>query len=118
MDRRIYLIRAERATVRFFDGLEVDGEFRVSLSGASVLIGYAGNWLSRALSRSGTAMKALYGLGFSGQTQKVVLPDMKRGSESPSTISLSDLSTLILYAASKGNPPVIALSKSMVNIRT
>ena len=39
-------IRAERATVRFFDGLEVDGyrmpngEFRVGLTGASLVLGY------------------------------------------------------------------------------
>ena len=46
-------IRAERATVRFFDGLEVDGyrmpngEFRVGLTGASLVLGYGENWLSR-----------------------------------------------------------------------
>ena len=40
------IIKAERATVKFFDGLEVDGymmpdgEFRVSVTGASVLLGY------------------------------------------------------------------------------
>ena len=116
------LIKAERATVKFFDGLEIDsyrmpnGEFRVSMSGASVLIGYSPNWLSRTLSRSGTAMKSLQGLGFSGQTQKVVLPDMRLNSESPSTISIPDLSALILYAASNGKPQAIALNKAMVNM--
>jgi len=45
-------IRAERATVEFFDGLSVDGyrmpngEFRVGLAGASRTLGYEREWLA------------------------------------------------------------------------
>ena len=72
-------IRAERATVKFFDGLEVDGyrmpngEFRVGLQGASLVLGFAENWLRRLLNReTGTQIKTLRGLGFTEETQKVV----------------------------------------------
>jgi len=48
-------IRAERRLVPFFEGLEVegyrmpDGEYRVGIEGASQVLGYARNWLGRAL---------------------------------------------------------------------
>src|SRR4028119_2308010 len=64
-------IRAERATVRFFDGLEVDGyrmpsgEFRVGLEGTSRVLGFAPNWLYLTLSRNGgRTLKTLQGYGF------------------------------------------------------
>jgi hypothetical protein len=72
------VIKAERQTVRFFDGLEVDGyrlpdgEFRVGLTGASLVLGYAKNWLGRVLSRGGNAVKALRGYGFTEKVEKVV----------------------------------------------
>ena len=50
-------IRAERQRVVFFEGLEVDGhrmpdgEFRVGLEGASLVIGYGADWLSQVVRR-------------------------------------------------------------------
>ena len=64
------VIRAERQTVTFFDGLTVDGyrlpsgEFRVGITGASQTLGYGRNWLGRVLERGGNTVKALQGLGF------------------------------------------------------
>ncbi|MCU0570084.1 MAG: hypothetical protein MUF49_26360 [Oculatellaceae cyanobacterium Prado106] len=63
-------IRAERATVTFFDGLQVDGyrmpdgEFRVGITGVSEVLGYGRNWLGRVLERGGNTLKTLRGLGF------------------------------------------------------
>lgn len=72
------ILKAERQTVRFFDGLEVDdyrmsnGEFRVGLTGASTVLGYAKNGLGRVLSRGGNTVKVLRGYGFTEKTEKVV----------------------------------------------
>jgi hypothetical protein len=48
-------IKAERQTVVFFDGLQVDGyrmpngEFRVGITGASQVLGYSREWLGRVI---------------------------------------------------------------------
>ena len=48
-------IRVERATVKFFDGLEIDGyrmpngEFRIGLAGASRILGFSDRWLTDTL---------------------------------------------------------------------
>lgn len=60
------------ATVRFCDGLSVDGyelpdgSYFVSISSASEVLGYSKNWLSRSLSSKGATLEALQGCGFSG----------------------------------------------------
>ena len=62
-------IRAERATVVFFEGLEVDGyrmpngEFRVGLEGVSVVVGYKKDWLPQAFRRGDRTLKALPVMG-------------------------------------------------------
>ena len=111
-------IRAERATVRFFDGLEVDGyrmpngEFRVGLTGASLVLGYSENWLSRLLDRkSGTSIKALQGLGFSEKTQKVV-SESNKGFRKAETVSLRDFNRLIVYTVSRHKKAALALQLS------
>jgi hypothetical protein len=65
-------IRAERATVVFFDGLTVDGyrmpneEFRIGLSGASRVLGYSDRWLRDAIANeTPRTAKALLCIGFS-----------------------------------------------------
>ena len=117
------ITQAERATVRFFDGLTVDGyqmpdgEFRVGLEGVSSLIGYAPNWLSRLTKRQGKTLKALQGLGFTAYQLEVIIG---RGSISGAsrvrTISLDDFNLVILYAASKGKKPALALQLSLTNL--
>lgn len=94
------VFRVESQTVRFFDGLEVDGyrlpdgEFRVGLTGASRMLGYGENWLRRVLDRGGTALKALRGLGFTEQIEEVVR-ESERGARVVRTIGLRDFNRLI-----------------------
>ena len=115
-------IRAERETVTFFDGLRVDGyrmpdgEFRVGLTGASIVLGYSENWLSRLLDReTGTSLKALRGLGFTEETQKVV-SETRRGNREAQTISLRDFNRLISYAVFDGKKAALALQLALTEL--
>jgi hypothetical protein len=115
-------IRGERETVTFFDGLQVDGyrmpngEFRVGLTGASVVLGYSENWLSRLLDReTGTSLKALRGLGFTEETQKVV-SETRRGDREAQTISLRDFNRLISYAVFDGKKAALALQLALTEL--
>lgn len=108
--------KAERATVQFFDGLSIDGymmpdgSFRVSMSGASVLLGFAPNWLSLTMSRGGaTKTKALRGLGFSEQIEEVAT----NSSKAAKTISLKDFQRILLYGVQSGKPQAIALQMAL-----
>lgn len=112
-------IRAERQTVRFFDGLEVDGyrmpngEFRVSLVGASTTIGFSKGWLSQVMNRvGGDALKELQGLGFS-QEKLEVCTQTKRGNFIESdTISLDDFNSCIIYGTQQKKKQSVALNKA------
>jgi hypothetical protein len=116
------ILRSERATVRFFDGLSIDGyrmpdgEFRVSLTGASVLLGFSKEWLGRILSKNGNPVKALQGMGFTGQIKKAATRSIRGGGDSAQTISIRDLNALILYAATKGKPQAIALQMALTDM--
>lgn len=115
-------IRAERQTVPFFEGLEVDGyrmpngEFRFGLEGASKVLGYDRNWLGRSLSRSGSTLKALCGLGFSEEIEKVVAQSKQGNDVEAGTISLEDFNRLIVYAISKGKQAALALQLSLTRV--
>lgn len=112
------IIRAESATVTFFDGLTVDGykmpngEFRVGLTGASEVLGYRKNWLGRVLERGGDTLKALQGLGFTEEIQKVVT----KSGRPPETISLRDFNRLISYATFDGKRPALALQLALTEV--
>jgi len=115
-------IRAERQTVQFFDGLSVDGyrmpngEFRVGITGASVVLGYSENWLSRLMNReTGTSIKSLRGLGFTEETQKVV-SETSRGDREAQTISLRDFNRLISYAVFDGKKAALALQLALTEV--
>jgi hypothetical protein len=111
-------IRAERATVTFFDGLQVDGyrmpdgEFRVGIAGASEILGYGANWLGRVLERGGNTLKALQGLGFTEETQKVVI----NSGRPPETISLRDFNRLIAYAVFDQKKAALALQLAFTEV--
>ena len=111
-------IRAERETVKFFDGLEVDGyrmpngEFRVGLTGASEVLGFERNWLGRVLERGGNTLKALQGIGFTEETQKVVT----KSGRPPETISLRDFNRLISYAVFDGKKAALALQLALTEL--
>ncbi|NES66040.1 MAG: hypothetical protein F6K24_12645 [Okeania sp. SIO2D1] len=116
-------IKAERATVKFFEGLTVDGyrmpngEFRVGLEGASIVIGYSKQWLSQVLNSRPRTLKALTGLGFTASQMKVqVGREGKRGISEAETICLRDFNRIILYAASKGKKAAIALQLSLTEV--
>jgi len=115
-------IRAERATVTFFDGLTVDGyrmpngEFRVGITGASLTLGYSDNWLQRVLKReTGRSIKALRGLGFTEELQKVV-GETDRGNREAETIGLRDFNRLISYAVFDGKKPALALQLALTEV--
>lgn len=114
-------IRAERETVVFFNGLEVDGyrmpngEFRVGIAGAGIVLGYDRNWLGRALDRGGNTLKALQGLGFTEETEKVVTGS-SRGDREAQTISLRDFNRLISYAVFDGKRAALALQLALTEI--
>lgn len=116
-------IRAERQTVRFFDGLEVDGyrmpngEFRVGLTGASFVVGYGKQWLSQVLSSRPKTLKVLQGLGFTGSQIEVrVGREEKSGASVALTLSLDDFNRLIVYATSKGKQAALALQLSLTKM--
>jgi hypothetical protein len=115
-------IRAERQTVTFFNGLTVDGyrmpngEFRVGITGASLVLGYSDNWLQRVLGReSGRSIKALRGLGFTEEIQKVV-GETERGDREAQTINLRDFNRLISYAVFDGKKAALALQLALTEV--
>lgn len=118
MDTEPQIIRAERQTVRFFDGLEVDGyrmpdgQFRVGLAGASQMLGYGREWFGRVLSRGGNTVKALRDMGFSDNFQKVAT----NSGRNPETIDLRDFNRLIAYAVSKGKKAALALQLALTEV--
>lgn len=116
-------IRAERETVTFIDGLIVDGyrmpngEFRVGLEGASLVVGYAENWLSRLTKKEGRTLKSLRGFGFTAyQLEVSVSREEVSGASIAKTISLDDFNLVILYAASKGKKAALALQLSLTKL--
>lgn len=116
------IIRAERQTVTFFDGLQVDGyrmpdgEFRVGITGASTVLGYSENWLQRVLNReSGRSIKSLRGLGFTEEIQKVV-SETSRGDREAQTIGLRDFNRLISYAVFDGKKAALALQLALTEV--
>ena len=116
-------IRAERATVKFFDGLEVDGyrmpngEFRVGLEGASRVLGFAENWLSRTLTRNqGRTLKSLQGYGFDAYTIPATVDRPQGGSTTVGTIDLDSFNICIVYGVQSGRKAALALQLSLTKM--
>lgn len=116
-------IKAERVTVKFFEGLEVegykmpDGEFRVGLSGASRVLGYSTRWLARVVSgESRRTAQALQGLGFTENVEKVVAQSNQGNPFEDRTISLSDFNSCIIYAVQNKKKAAIALSQAFTKL--
>ena len=116
-------IRAERATVEFFDGLTIDGyrmpngEFRVGLAGASRTLGYEREWLSDVVSmNSPRTVKALQGLGFTEKTKKVSAQSKQGNPYKDRTISLDDFNCCIIYAVQNKKKAAIALNKAFAKL--
>jgi len=107
-------IRAERATVAFFDGLTVDGyrmpngEFRVGITTASIVAGFAQNYLRRLLLDGGTRLQPLLDNGFSGKTVPQVRAT-RTGEREERTIDLKDFIRLLRYADKQDRPSAGAI---------
>lgn len=113
------IIKAERRTVKFCEGVEVDGymlpdgEFRVGKVGASVAIGYGKDWLGQL---GGKTLKGLQSSGFTGSEKIIKLDAIHGGGTTAKTISLPDFRKLIIFAASKGKPQAVALLDAVVDV--
>jgi hypothetical protein len=116
-------IRAERKTVRFFDGLEVDGyrmpngAFRVGLPGVSRTLGYDREWLPDAVDmKTPRTAKALQDLGFSENISKVTAQSIQGNPYEDRTISLDDFNCCIIYAVQQNKSAAIALNKAFTQL--
>lgn len=109
------VIRAERKTVPFFEGLEVDGyrmpngEFRVGITGASLVLGFSKEWLGRVLTRGGNTVKTLRSLGFTEKVESVATQSIRGGGSKAETISLRDFNRLIAYGVIAKKKAALAL---------
>ncbi|MGD1805831.1 hypothetical protein ACP6PL_10385 [Dapis sp. BLCC M126] len=114
-------VKAKRAIISFCPGIEVegfelpDGSYHVSITTASMAIGFAKNWLSRNISRSGNTFKALQLIGFTSLVSEVVTPS-DGGEQLSKLISIDDFSRMIIYAASKGKKEAIALNMALTKM--
>lgn len=115
--------RVERATVVFFDGLTVDGyrmpdgEFRIGLAGASRTLGYGRDWLGDVITEeSPRTAKALRGLGFSENCEKVTAQSKQGNEYEDTTINLDDFNCCIIYAVQRKKKAAIALQKSFTKL--
>lgn len=116
-------IRAERATVTFFEGLTVEGyrmpsgEYRVGIVDASLVVGYSRQWLSQVLSSRPKTLKSLQGMGFTGsQIEARVTREDRSGSSTTATLSIQDFVYVIAYASSQGRKGAIALQTALVTM--
>ncbi|WP_341731882.1 hypothetical protein [Microcoleus sp. EPA2] len=67
------------------------GEFRVGLTGASLVVGYGKQWLLQVLSSRPKTLKALQRIGFTGSQIEVrVGREEKLGASNALTLSLDD----------------------------
>jgi hypothetical protein len=114
-------IRAERATIEFCDGLSVDGyrmpngEFRVGITSASLIVGFAEDYLRKAFEPGSPRFKSLQGAGFSGQTE-ILTRVTKTGERQERTINLKDFQRFIRFADRKGNASAGALLDALVEM--
>ena len=116
-------IKAQRATVRFFDGLVVDGyrmpngSFRIGLAGASRILGYDRRWLFNAVTlKTPTTLSTLKNIGFSSYTEPVKAMSVKGGWFEDNTISLDDFQCCIIYAIQAKKKAAVALNRGFTKL--
>ena len=106
--------------MKLSDTLEIDGylmpneEFRAGIGGASVILGYAKNWFNRLRSDAPNKLKAFQDEGLTGYIQPVIIPRPSgaRGASRAQTISLKDLTILIMVEAQTENKRAIAIQSA------
>lgn len=68
------------------------------------------------MGRGGSTVKALQGLGFTEQVEKVVAQSIRGNDIEAGTISLEDFNRLIVYAVYKGKKAALALQLSLTRV--
>jgi len=120
------ITRAERSTVKFCDGVEVegyrlpDGEFRVGKLSTALALGYGKDWVTRTIngvaSGKGKDAETLAQWGFTGVASPVEVTGSARGTTISETISLKDFRQLIRLAAKRGKPQAEALLDALLDV--
>ena len=115
-----HVVYALHSEVNFGEGVTVDGyqmpdgEFRVGIVGASLVLGFAKNWLSRRLlQRERNSLEGLHNRGFDGYCISCQVQRKQGGSTNVRTIGLDDFNVLIEYAVEKGKKKAIAISRAL-----
>jgi len=100
----------DNGLVRLVGDLLVDGyrmpneEFRISIKGVSVILGYQKDWFLTLRSTNPTKLKALQEGGFRYNPESVFIEKQGREKQAlTQTISIKDLTTLITLEAFSGN---------------
>ena len=111
--------KAAAATIQLSETLSIDGymmpngEFRVGIVGASMLLGYQRDWFLVLPSKAPSKLKALQVEGFRYNPLPVSIQRRGRGGATKAqTISLRDLTTLITAEAQQLNKRAIALQSA------
>jgi hypothetical protein len=130
--------KSKRATVQFCNGVSVDGyempdgTFRVGITTASLVAGYAENYLRKELtgtrskalqsqgssartSRSGTRSEALQSIGFSGEIQKDTRVTLT-GEREERTISTKDFLRFLRHADRAGKAEAGAILNALEDL--
>ena len=114
-------IRAIAATVRFFEGLDVDGyrmpdgSFRIGVVGTSRILGYGKDWLNNAITgKTTTTLDKLSQIGFTNTTQPISAQTTQGNWFSDNTISLQDFQCCLVYAVRARKKAAEALNKAFV----
>lgn len=120
------IIRAERSTVKFCKGVEVEGyllpsgEFRVGKISTALALGYGKDWVTRTIngvaSGKGKDAETLTRWGFNGVASSIEVSGSARGTTVADTISLQDFRQLIRLAAKRGKPEAEALLDALLDV--
>lgn len=116
-------IKVQKAIVRFFNELTVegyrmpDGSFRIGLKGASLLLGYGKQWLSRAVeNQTPNTLKKLQVYGFTNEIINIVTESSQSNLFDDRTISLKDFQRCIIYAIQANKDAAIAINLAFSEI--
>lgn len=113
-ERRVVEFGTKEAKVSI-DGYRLPcGEFRVGKSSASVVLGFAQNYLSGVPKRSPKQFKTLKAEGFTGVLKAIEVIDESNLPIKAETISLDDFEAFVFFAAMKGKKKAIAIQRAFV----
>lgn len=115
-------IRARRVVVELSKTLTIDGyempdsEQRVGMVGASLVLGYAKNYLSQVSEKAPKRLEALQSKGFTGYLKEAtVTREEKSGASKVKTLSKADFKIWIEFEAARGNKHALALVSASID---